>query len=286
MYKDMQISGIMGTNYCGSTLLNFIVGSHSKVFTPGELNAISGSEGKNTKCRICISDDCPFWSKEFVLKCYDNMSNRHKLVNDKAKKMYNPDIIFYSEKHPKVYKEDMGLNMIDKLIILFKKPESYCHSEITHVKKSDIKIAMEKYCFVYQNTFNISEKIPHMFLSYENLCKKTEESIKRICNFLNIDFEKDMLYFWEKEFHTISGNRGVYLSFAPEKRRKLYETKDKYWQTGYSKEHHKYYDSAVQKIIYDEKWKKGLSDKEKGEIISTNRAQKIYQELKQKETNV
>jgi hypothetical protein len=46
-------------------------------------------------------------------------------------------------------------------------------------------------------------------VTYEHLASDPAESIREICQFLQLDFEPQMLRFWEQEHHTTFGNDGT-----------------------------------------------------------------------------
>ena len=62
---------LVGPGHTGSTLLNFILGTHSRVFGAGELNKLHSDEWMrkhkvhSTKCSVCV--ECAFWP-EFLSK--------------------------------------------------------------------------------------------------------------------------------------------------------------------------------------------------------------------------
>lgn len=53
---------IVGSSYCGSTLLNALLGAHPQVAGGGELHWLT-TEFERGRCAIC-GDDCPVWTRE------------------------------------------------------------------------------------------------------------------------------------------------------------------------------------------------------------------------------
>ncbi len=67
--------------------------------------------------------------------------------------------------------------------------------------KIPVYLDFAKRAIILKNSSNVFS------LKYEDLCKNTEIVIRRLCSFLEIEFELDMLYFKRVKGHTLMGNR-------------------------------------------------------------------------------
>jgi hypothetical protein len=48
-----------------------------------------------------------------------------------------------------------------------------------------------------------------MRLRYEDILTNTSGQLKRVCDFLEIGFEKEMIEYWKQKHHLVAGNRGT-----------------------------------------------------------------------------
>jgi len=235
---------IGGCGHSGSTLLDLILGSHSKIMSAGELNGFNHFKLRENPCscgKIIIN--CNFWdsalssflgkikSKNYVSTNISYLSFRHlfkwsnvyyphpknkekylkynKYLFQSILKASNKSIVVDSSKIPTraLYLYKSGLfNM--KLIYLVRNGKAFIHS---FHKKGEPNYKAATYWTLrnYRMRKIIKEKMnPKDVLQvhYEHLASNPEKEIRRITKFIGIDFEKEMLNFREREHHIIGGN--------------------------------------------------------------------------------
>ena len=266
-----KLIGIVGTSYCGSTLLSFILGSHPEVFATSELNTLFRQKEK-TQCSIC-KEECSFWTKEFVKDLLNNIKERYFWVAEKANNDLDKTITVFSDKNPKVYQASKI--QCNKYITLFKRPEALVNSYKIHNKSENLNDPLQLYIETYNSSFELSN---NEYIFYDDFAKNPEKIIKYLCKDIDIKYSKDMLDFWNHEHHTISGNSGVHMHVWGEERRdKTFDTP--YWKDVYSKEHTQFIKDYYREIKLDEKWKEQLTEEEKTYIENHAPSKLIFEKL-------
>lgn len=95
-----------------------------------------------------------------------------------------------------------------KIIHLVRDGRGFIKSNLRKGKDADKSI--HSWINNYKMTSKVLNTLPasaHIFVKYEDLCANTEKELQRICNFLGIDYEPQMLQFRTRIKHNIDGNR-------------------------------------------------------------------------------
>ena len=271
----MKIYGILGTPYCGSTSLTFIISGAKCVFPIGESIHINNK----SKCSVCVDKPCPFWTKEFTEEI--TQENIHKKVLEKVKQFGDFDIILYADKSPMIYESFKKLGTeFDKFFVLFKSPEAYMYSRLKHDKDNSELMVKELDAYFQVYSYKIFDSKNLFYLSYDDLTTNSVVVIKKLCEWADIPFDEKMLNLRlvGNKIHSISGNTGAYTHIWPKNFVKRF-VKSKYWKDNFSKYHSEKALNESGKIIHDIRWKTGLTDKQK-EIISAHKpSQDIYKTM-------
>ena len=200
---------IGGTNYCGSTLLSLILGSHPEVFAAGEVHRVPSGHG----CAV-HGGACDFWTASRRARCADGWTCYSVLRADLEAEVA-PRVILYSTKLPALIRTYLELgNEVDGMVVLFKRPEGYCFSSIAH-ERVTVPQACHEYAETHEQLLGLVDAygIGALFQSYESLARDPTAVVPRICRFLGIDFRKDMLASSSvQQPHLVGGNAGTYAS--------------------------------------------------------------------------
>lgn len=95
-----------------------------------------------------------------------------------------------------------------KIIHLVRDGRGFIKSNLRKGKDADKSI--HNWINNYKMTSKVLNTLPasaHIFVKYEDLCTNTEKELQRICNFLGIDYDAQMLQFRTRIKHNIDGNR-------------------------------------------------------------------------------
>jgi len=274
------IVNIVCLGHSGSTLLGNILGSHKNGLHIGELVSPI-KKGKPIVCRTCIEQECPIWgvvlTKGFVKRVYNDFTATRtilKLFNNYSGKIYKKlfnafsDIHFIvdSSKNFKWYQYNAKYNKYNtKYIFLKRNPNaiiaSYKRAYNSKVGQTlgSVKKSIEHLNKVY-NAIPIEDKLT---INYEDLVTQYNSELKRICDFLNIHFDKEMLNFNNHKHHLIGGNHGLLIQHDHERVNAIDNLID-YKTPTQTLEFYK----SIEGLHLDERWKMELTQEEK-EIIDT-----------------
>lgn len=244
---NKKVVFIMGTAHCGSTLLTLILGSHSDCFALGEVsNMPDAYRLKKPICSVC-QGDCSFWDHGFSdqersllvqgfserrLHRYiplklekaargffkrDQMFNPYALIAAKTKESILIDstkTVYWLKK--KLAAREFQENLIDAhLIHLIRDGRAVMNSHLR--RKRDQGITVQQFGEMWAkrinnendffDNFSLGKKLQ---LRYEKFATEPEDTLKMLCQWLDLDFQPEMVNYWEHEHHTISGNAGTH----------------------------------------------------------------------------
>ncbi len=199
-----KIIYIVSLSHSGSTLLSYILGSHSKINSFGEVNSYLSKknktlEGTEKKCSCGRNNnDCLFWSK-VKIDSNNDIGSRYKLFLDKFSYLYPQyNIICDSSKDLKFLREIVKVINKEniKIIFLFKDPRNWVNSMKRIAKKKGKKF---NYIFSFISWFKGNREIinylkesnlNYIKLSYKSICKNYEKVNTNLLNFLKVEKEK------------------------------------------------------------------------------------------------
>ena len=253
MIEKTQIVGVIGRDFCGSTLLLRLMSSVKGVEGAGELHWLLSIPHGGTvmtragwlisrKCVQC-GVNCPVFTEEFLAQRIAPSA----LYQAVAQKM-NARVLVVSDKRPRHYSSMAKSGDIDG-IVMFKMPESAVMSDIRRERRSVVQ-SVTGYVELYKKIIEWAPRFCKrtLYLLYEDLAKKPVTMTKRVLENLGIDGEMAHGYS-EIDHHHIGGN--------PDAHRK-------------------------KKVVLDDKWKRGLSVEQKNYIKQHKSCQEIYHKLMQK----
>lgn len=268
----MKVVLILGTGHCGSTLLDLILGSHSKMFSLGEVYRVVSSDPPVPICDIC-EEDCEFW-KPTLLKSIQNIytDNLPKQIGRKLGVLEAIEVSFYkklfeaskknilvdSSKNPgwinrngKVLESSnikpilLYLSRDGRAVVnsYFRKYPERGLEHIAHNWNSRVTAINE--CF----TSWPSESKVH--IRYEDLAKNPIATIKKLMEFIQLPYEEEMMHFWEHDHHLVNGNAGT--------KSMLLKFRDTHRHAQWVEANEKdYYKNQELGIKFDERWRKEL----------------------------
>jgi hypothetical protein len=276
----------MGPGHCGSTLLDLILGSHSKAFSLGEFRMIGKTLERHNGRKLCgICDDhCDFWNDKVGLHILKSFYSRKNTIDQIISKIcrlvlnpyffiffwFNKNVIIDSSKKPSWFKKQLTpaytyFDVEPFLIYMVRDGRAVVNSylrkypekgfvQIMDMWKSQI-LSMNQ----YYKGFPESKKIT---VKYEELATNPEKIVKSICNRLKIKFERQMLHYWKHEHHVIYGNLGTRSLIMKYNRKSHSESKN--WSikqiTNEKQVKKNYYEDLGLSIKLDLRWRHELSE--------------------------
>ena len=197
---------LLGTSYCGSSLVNAVLDSHSQVAGGGELHWLVSKHARGV-CAIC-GDNCQVWTPDVrqsitAENVWDTCAalTRKSFVLDTSKmKDWFVDFL------PKVKQERI-------ITVMGKHPIRLASSFMEKARRRDdmkqyrdIGFLMERIASSYKFIFD-NYKI-EMMLKYEDFVESLESSSNAILKKFDLAFEQPMLNWQKDQHHYIGGNPG------------------------------------------------------------------------------
>lgn len=223
----IKVAFILGCGYSGSTLLDLILGSHSRMVGLGEIHAkaFDAFLDENQLCTCLFkARACHFWGK--VLKRLSELTGREsfRLAPVNA----DPDVIVRNTTD--LYRAIKDVSSAGILVDSSKRSRrahllaasGLIEPRAIHLVRDGRGVA---YSYVKRghtlrhaighwketNTAILdwlgSPSAPeHLEVRYEDLCAQPAETAHRVCEFLGVEWEPQMMYFGMKTHHNVRGN--------------------------------------------------------------------------------
>lgn len=233
-----QVVFILGTGYCGSTLVELVLGSHAKVFALGEISHLAykfNNKKIDKFCRIC-EGECSFWDKKanklirdaYLLQPQNSLMrrlfnspiksllNRHRNIYHYLFEWSNSDILIDSSKSIWWTKMQLKYNyhwrkMKPILIFVVRDGRAVVNSNLRKDRTKSIEQVTQTWVQQmrtlqdFYNSFQYSKAT----VQYEAFATSPASVVKDLCKLLKINFTDTMLEYWKHEHHVVSGNPGT-----------------------------------------------------------------------------
>lgn len=220
---------ILSLSHSGSTLLDLLLGCHSQLVSLGKVHAtIKNFAEPQSECTCGKkSDQCEVWGrfreKLNATKSTDYYQTYNLLIYSVGEVYHQDKIIVDSSKGLKALKSLVEGGMKDLYILfLIKDIRSFIFSG-NYRKHSKEKMKKDGWRRIYrtstlrnsykwyQRNKQIKEyleknKLSYFQLGYEELCFRPKEILRKISDFVGIDYEEQMLYPQNSESHILTGN--------------------------------------------------------------------------------
>ena len=230
---------VLGSGSSGSTILSMLLGSHSEMFSAGEIKLLDHSleEGRKCSCGDEIQK-CSFWSqieeldtvetdpgiadwevlfpgKTDAVKSALNSNyaeENTKLVKQISQKAETPYVVESSKSLSRLYllkKADLDLNIVPVLIV--RDSRAYIHSMkkknlsgSTRAMTRWIRLNISPYIFLKQQSRGFESVLT---VSYKELCLHTESTLERLQQTLSLPSQEVTRTYRNSIFHNISGSQ-------------------------------------------------------------------------------
>ncbi len=278
---------IMGPGHCGSTLLDLMLGSHSSAFSLAEFHRISEFVDADTAapqavCSVC-GTDCAFWTHAAPLPSlrpmYAGKTLAQKVWKRCVRLVSNPySPLFAATGKGMLVDSSKGTGWIARqtamrhtwrnvtpyLIYIGRDGRAVANSYYRKYPEAGIADASEawKRRVVSMNRFYDSFPFANKTrVQYERLATTPETEIRRLCDFLRISFEPEMLTYWVHDHHPIAGNAGTHSLILRQRERVAGVAKDRRLRVNqndqfYASSHYEHLDLGIE---LDMRWKTELT---------------------------
>jgi len=254
--------GIVGLDYCGSTLLNYVWDGLPGVFGAGETHWVV--DEPETNCRQCNRPGCIVWKPEIRVYSQQNVDNGTWW--ETLREMAKADLIISSDKKAQHYE---AFGVPDRLIFSYKDPRAHIFSRAAvRMGKSDAAVDIEipdnvldeAITWWVDETTQVLEWLMQgasefKVIKLEEFVDDPEGQLQDFCNWAGVKYDKTALQFWRKRHHYIGGNHAL------------------------SRLKRSYY--FFRKIRKDERWKDSFTDEQVKRIADAEDVQIVEKQLVQ-----
>ena len=197
-----KIINICGTSRSGSTMLDLMLGHGDKIFSLGEVYAWFRPFRTHHFRIVCSCNDdwCP-WNKlknlsenDFFMKSFEILDVKTLIDSSKDLVWVIDNNIFASNHYIKICN-----------IVIFKEPASYFFS----YWKRNISLhrACKYFISYYSRIFQL--QLPYVAISYDLLVSQPSETLRKLCEIVDIPYFPGKENFWEGQHHQLFGSRGT-----------------------------------------------------------------------------
>ncbi|MBY0400260.1 sulfotransferase [Myxococcota bacterium] len=221
---------IIGVGHSGSTLLDLLVGAHSRAFSVGELIALSSTGKPGRQARILADPcscgaptklDCSFWSEvdrrlatqratslgEIDLETLDPDAFRavNQSLYDTIEAVSGRSLVVESSKRLSRFERLVEAGFDVRPIHLLREPHGVIASTLR--KGHDWRRECRRYSRQAIRTRRFLTGREHMLIRYESLASEPETTVASIMDWLGLEFEPAQMRWNHARPHHIAGNR-------------------------------------------------------------------------------
>jgi hypothetical protein len=221
------VLGIIGTSYCGSTLLDVVLNSHPKVTGIGEAYRLVGShyqefvaQGQKPRCYIC-GDDCRVFPAKGLPLTFERL---HRNPAERMRVQWVVD----SSKVVNVFRDAEKARSADAYcyVILIKRPEPALGSFIKH-RSGELPVnhIVKPWLIWYEQAERFVDGRRFLVLPYDELCSDPQLAVRRVHGLMNatardvdgyqLGWAYDFENFRDHETHRVDGNLRVLTDGMP-----------------------------------------------------------------------
>lgn len=193
---------IGGSSYSGSTMLDMMLANSDQGFSAGEVHALFRPFRPHHFNPVCGCGDtsCQLWDtvkENGEILLYETIFNLLPNVSYIVDSSKDPWWILRQAR--RLFQQGVEIHNL----LIWKEPGAFAHSMLKRKRKGWLK-AWRNYYSVYLSL--IDDYIP---VSYSGLVQDPEGFLKELCDRLNMSFNNNQHNFWDKQHHTLFGNRSA-----------------------------------------------------------------------------
>jgi len=270
--------GILGSAYCGSTLVSIVLGRARHVLFTSEVFQVRKKGPAGIRCRSC-RETCPFWSPDFLRVCHD-APDRYDRIVDRARAVLGCTHVVFKEGDWHVYETARREgNRFDHFILLMKRPEAYAFSCAVH-EGLPVAESLDRYVRTYRGALGFIERteVPACVVSFDAFAERPAIQAERVCRHVGIPYADTLVELgWQPWMHPLTaGNAGAFAHLDSRETFDAEVERDPYWRRVYQHRHIDWIRREHGRIAPDRKWEEGLSDAQKDEVARHGGAGDVF----------
>ena len=241
---------ILSCPFSGSTWLNFMLGSHPQIIGIGELRSL-GRTGRPA-CRL-HGEECPFWSR------FEPASSEDPHLQ--VARLSGKRLITDTSKWDRSIPRSTDPRVRSRCIFLIRDGRAVIASALRKGRMRGMRRAATWWVELFENKRRMFEEFgpaDRLEIRYEDLTRDPAGELRRMCEFLGVEFDPVMLEYWNAEHHPLAGNVGTLMGMLRKSGQELPQDaierskKDRLeWDLSF-------YKDADAAQFQDERWKKEL----------------------------
>lgn len=270
----MKIIAILSCRYSGSTILDYMLGSHSNALSLTEIRPFIIGGRKPFNCKSCQpSQSCPIYSQEFTEKLL-RIGPISQIYNEISLKT-GANVLIDSSKDVSWFRKTLaGVDPKDILFVhISKSPEEYGGSERNKLHSPAIHLVTEIgdewwrknsaiLRFLYYSPYQA------LFIRYKDLIESPKATLEIILSYVGEKYEPGIENFWNFNHHPLWGNKGARSHLTST------DSNPSNW-VGESDDNKKLYEKKHQTLFYDEKWRHSFSYEEIFTLYASGRLAEV-----------
>ncbi|MEB3831781.1 sulfotransferase family protein [Phormidium sp. CCY1219] len=276
---------ILGIGRSGSTLLNYILGSHPDCFDLNEISKLPQFYRHRHRHRDFWEETGKFWEEKFTpeelkmlvaglsnrritpyiplkverflreISGTDRIFNSYSLIFSKL----DATVLIDSSKYvdwvsKKLQSKEFRSGQIDGYLIhLIRDGRAVLNSYLRWDKNMTVEKFSHRWSRLMKEDENLFNQFPSerkMMVRYEELASEPKATTEKICQMLDLEFQPEMLEYWKHEHFGIEGNFGTRSLIAKYKSQKS--------DSKVEEVHGDYYQKQGFQIKLDLRWKNEL----------------------------
>lgn len=223
--------GIVGLDYCGSTLMNNILSGLPDCIGAGETHWIIDSKknpNQRGRCTECYNQECPVFSEELLNTMQTMKIEPNGEWWDIISKFSNCRFVISGDKRPRHY-DKFGIP--DKLLFMLKDPRAHIVSwakrkylqpnqNLKQYNQGNTNLELNDEQFNEAFTTWLRETRKHItwcieskkdlaVVSLEHFVVNDEYMLAQIADWMGADFDAKALEYWNTDLHYIGSNHSV-----------------------------------------------------------------------------
>ena len=219
---EPRILYVVGCGHSGSTLLDMLVSTHSRIFSAGEAKMFRRSPETVCTCGAERWYSCPFWKRvDERMRADGEPGLGHESIEHGDPEVFSAynrrffraisaesgcDVVLDSSKDFSRLKSFLNSDLHVEVIHLIRDPRGVVFSGLR--KGRPIRGVSKKYVRTHVSAARALLDVPHIEVRYEDLAREPEREVARILEHLGLEFEPDQLAGWRRiERHNFGGNR-------------------------------------------------------------------------------